>query len=66
MLSEMPRRKPGPTALRGGDVGSQCINVDFNLGEKNSVGNKKRFSLKFSSNLNELVYGKERELRNSY
>lgn len=34
--------------------------------ERNPVGNKKRFPLKFSSNSIEPVYGKERELRNSY
>ena len=47
-------------------MGSRRINVEFNLGETNLVGNKRRFPLKFISNLNESVYGKEHELRNSY
>ena len=35
MLSEMLSSKPSPMALGGGgDVGSRCIYVDFNLGEK--------------------------------
>nr|POE65407.1 hypothetical protein CFP56_55270 [Quercus suber] len=57
---------PSPTILEGRDMGSQCINVEFNLLETNSVGNKRRFLLKFNSNWNESVYGKEHELRNSY
>ena len=47
-------------------MGSRRINVEFNLVETNLVGNKRRFPLKFISNLNESVYGKEHELRNSY
>ena len=66
VLSEIPADKPCPMALGGGDVGSWCINVDFNLGEINPVGNKKRFPLRFSSNSNESAYGKERDLRKSY
>ncbi|KAL0010938.1 hypothetical protein SO802_006046, partial [Lithocarpus litseifolius] len=62
-LNERPVSKPVPLALGGGDEVSRCINADFNLGEKNPVGIKKRFPLKFSSNSNESVYGKERELR---
>ena len=65
-LSEMPVSIPGLTTLRGRDVGFQRINVEFNLGETNPVGNKRIFPLKFNSNLNGSVYGKERELRNSY
>nr|POF17159.1 hypothetical protein CFP56_39685 [Quercus suber] len=57
---------PSPTILEGRDMGSRCINVEFNLLETNSVGNKRRFPLKFNSNWNESVYGKEHELRNSY
>ena len=34
MLSEMLASKPSPMTLGGGDVGSRCIYVDFNLGEK--------------------------------
>ena len=67
VLNKNPAGKPCPTALgRGGDVGSRCINVNFNLGEINPVGNKKRFPLRFSSNSNESAYGKERDLRKSY
>ena len=62
----MPMSIPGPTTLGGRDVGSWCIYVEFNLGETNIVGNKRRFLLKLNLNLNEFVYGKERELRNSY
>ena len=62
----MPVSILGPTTLGGRDMGSQCINVEFNLGETNLVGNKRIFPLKFNSNLNGSVYGKERELRNSY
>ena len=65
-LSEMPVSIPGPTTLRGRDVGSRRINVELNLGETNPVGNKRIFPLKFNSNLNESVYVKEHELRNSY
>ena len=43
-------------------MGSRRINVEFNLGETNLVGNKRRFPLKFISNLNESVFGKEHEL----
>ena len=64
--SKMPVSILGPTTLGGRDVGSQRINVEFNLGETNLVGNKRIFPLKFNSNLNGSVYGKERELRNSY
>ena len=66
MLSEMSVSIPGPTTLGGRDVGSRHINVEFNLEETNPVGNKRRFLLKFNSNWNESVYGKEGELRNSY
>ena len=66
MLSEIPANIPAPTALGGGEVSSRCINADLNLGEPNPVGNKKRFRLKFNSNLNESLYGKGRELRRSY
>ena len=62
----MPMSIPGPTTLGGRDVGSWCIYVEFNLGETNIVGNKRRFLLKLNLNLNESAYGKERELRNSY
>ena len=62
----MPVSILGLTTLRGRDVGFQRINVEFNLGETNPVGNKRIFPLKFNSNLNGSVYGKERELRNSY
>ena len=65
MLSEMSVSILGPTTLGGRDVGSRCINVEFNLGETNPVGYKRRFSLKFNSNWNESIYGKERKLRNS-
>jgi len=58
MLSEMSVSILGPTTLGGRDVGSRCINVEFNLGETNPVGYKRRFSLKFNSNWNESVYGK--------
>ena len=66
MLSEMLVSMLGSTTLGGRDVGSRCINVEFNLGETNPVGNKRRFLLKFDLNWNESAYGKERELRNSY
>ena len=34
VLSEISAGKPCPMAFGGGDVGSQCINVDFNMREK--------------------------------
>lgn len=39
--------------------------MDFNFGEINPVGNKKKFPLRCRSNSNEFVYGKERDLRHS-
>ena len=41
----MPVSIPGLTTLRGRDVGFQRINVEFNLGETNPVGNKRIFSV---------------------
>ena len=40
VLSENPAGKPCLMAL-GGDMGSRCINVNFNLGEIYLVGKKK-------------------------
>ena len=57
-LSETSVSIPGPMTLGGRDVGSWHINVEFNLGETNPVGNKRSFPLKFKSILNESVYGK--------
>ena len=53
-----------PTTLGGRDVGSWHINEEFNFGETNMVGNKRRSLLKFNSNWNKRAYGKECELRN--
>ena len=42
VLSENTAGKPCLMALGGGgDMGSRCINVNFNLGEIYLVGNKK-------------------------
>ena len=49
MLSEIPTGKPCPTTLGGGEVGSRCINVHFNMREINPRGNKKRLQLRFSN-----------------
>lgn len=65
VLSRIPVGKLCLTALGGGDVSSWCINVDFNFREINLVGNNKKFPLRCSSNSNEFVYGKERDLMNS-
>ena len=61
MLSEMPVSISSPTTLGGRDVGSWCINEEFNFGETNMVGNKRRSLLKFNSNWNKHAYGKECE-----
>ena len=63
MLSGTPVSIPGPTFLGGRDVGSRCINEEFNFGEKNPVGNKRRSLLKFNSNWNIHGYGKKRDFR---
>ena len=48
LLSKMPVSIPGSTTLGGRDVGSRCINGEFNFGETNLIGNKRRSSLKFN------------------
>ena len=53
----------GPTTLRGGEVGSRCINEKFESGEIDTVKEKRRSLLKIHSNWNKHAYGKEHELR---
>nr|XP_023895230.1 uncharacterized protein LOC112007156 [Quercus suber] len=53
----------GPTTLGGGEVGSRCINEEFEFGETDTVKKKRRSLLKIHSNWNKHAYGKERELR---
>ena len=62
----MPVRIPGPMTLGGRDVGPRHSDVEFNLGETNLVGIKRSFQLNFKSKVNDFVYGKEFELRNSH
>ncbi|KAK7827549.1 hypothetical protein CFP56_031150 [Quercus suber] len=65
-LSATPVSTPGPTTLGGRVVGYRSINGKSDLGETNPVGNNRRFPWKFKSSLNVSVFGKERDLRNSY
>ena len=53
----------GPMTLGGGEVGSRCINEEFEFGETDTVKEKRRPPLKIHSNWNKHAYGKERELR---
>ena len=64
MLSSRPVANPCPLVAGGGVVKPWSINVDINLGEKFSVGNKLRPSLRFNSNSKESDYGMVSDLRN--
>ena len=48
--------------LGGGEVGSWCINEEFEFGEIDMVKEKRRSPL-IHSNWNKHAYGKERDLR---
>ena len=65
MLSEGPVSLLGLTTLGGRDMGSRRSTKEFNLGETNPVGNKRRSPLNFKSNWIEHGYGKKHELGNS-
>ncbi|KAL0008930.1 hypothetical protein SO802_010432 [Lithocarpus litseifolius] len=56
----------GPMTLGGRDVGPRHSDVDVDLGETKLAGIKRSFQLNFKSKVNNSVYGKEFELRNSH
>ena len=58
VFQQRPVNTLGPTTLGGGEVGSRCINEEFEFGETETVKEKRRSSLKIHSNWNKHANGK--------
>ena len=57
---------PGLMTLEGRDVGPPHCDEEFTLGETNLAGNRRSFPLYFKSKVNDSVFGKDCELRNTH
>ena len=64
-LSDTPVSIQGLMNLGGRDVGPRHCDVEFTLGETNPAGNRRSFPLNFKSKVNDSVFGKDCELRNT-
>ena len=57
---------PSPMTLGGREVGPRHCDVEFTLGKTNPAGNRRSFPLNFKSKVNDSVFGKDCEPKNTH